>query len=322
MILAEATDGTANGLSTLTQNGKAGELVFLHADSDGATAPGAARAATAGDAAQEDGPEIRVADIRKHRHDGRGEKIDSVLILRRDFAIYRSGGRVMVHYADDAEAAKAQIANVANLLPLKDRVQYLASGLASPEAYHWQIAEALRLGLDGQTDAAKSTMQGAIDDIIARRVSKGRVTYLFYSGLLALATVLTLWGVALVMHLARSSVEMIEPGMKFLMMATGAGAVGAFLSTVIALRARTLATDGDLKSNRVDSTMRIMIGVICAAVLYLVMDSNLLAGVAVGGATLSVKITWQIALLTGFAAGFLERLVPDLLEKKLGLAIN
>src|SRR5262249_5929134 len=160
MILAEATDGTANGLSTPAQNGKAGELVFLHADSGGAAS--SARA-TGGRAATEDsGPaEIRVADIRKHRHDGRGEKIDSVLILRRDFAIYRSGGRVMVHYADDAEAAKAQIANVANLLPLKDRVQYLASGLASPEAYHWQIAEALRLGLDRRAAAAQGTLPGA-----------------------------------------------------------------------------------------------------------------------------------------------------------------
>ena len=27
-------------------------------------------------------------------------------------------------------------------------------------------------------------------------------------------------------------------------------------------------------------------------------------------------IAWQLALLVGFAAGFLERLVPDLLEKK------
>jgi hypothetical protein len=102
-------------------------------------------------------------------------------------------------------------------------------------------------------------------------------------------------------------------------MATTSGAGGALLSTAIALRARSVAIDGDVLSNAVDSTVRIMIGVISAAVLFLMLSSNLLPNVSVAAMPVfkPESITWKIALLIGFAAGFLERLVPDLLEKRL-----
>lgn len=261
---------------------------------------------------------LRVIDIRKNQPDSRGEKIDFVFFQRRNFAIYRSGGKIMVQYADDEVMAARQIANIADLLPLRDRLQSLASGLMSPQACHWQIAEALRLGLDGQKDAARLTMQSAIDEINVMRVRKGRIVYLVYAGALVFTVVALLCaGAAGVVWYATYDLQ--RDGFGLLLTATGSGSIGALLSTAIALRARSVAIDGDVISNAVDSTVRIMIGVISAAVFFLILSSDVLSKVSLGETPLfeAKAITWKLALLIGFAAGFLERLVPDLLEKRL-----
>jgi hypothetical protein len=279
-------------------------------------ANGAAQPAAASEAPEGTNPaEIGVRDIRKGKTDCRGEKIDYVFFRRRDYVIYRSGGKILVHYSDNETTLRDQVAHTAELLPLRNRLQYLMKDMTAPTAYHWQIAEAFRLGLDGQRDAAKSIMQGAIDDIVAKRVSKGRTAYLFCTGAAA-GLVACCAGAAAMWFLEDAVQPFTAPS--FLMMATGSGALGALLSTAIALRARTVATDYNLISNAVDSTIRILIGVISAAVLYLILDSNLLQGLHLGS---NSEKPWNLALLAGFLAGFVERLVPDLLENKLAPAM-
>jgi hypothetical protein len=286
----------------------------------GPDAPPAAPAAEMADARQ--GAPPRVADIRKNSLDGRGEKIDFVFFRRNNFVIYRSGGKIMVQYADDEATAAKQIADIAELLPLRDRLQSLSSGMVASQACHWQIAETLRLGLDGQKAAARQSMERAIDDINMMRVRRGRIVYLECAGALVVAVVALLGGGAAATEWYWAEALDLKSngnGIGLLLMATASGAVGALLSTAIALRARSVAIDGDVLSNAVDSTVRIMIGVISAAALFLMLSSNLLPNVSVATMPLlkSDGITWKIALLIGFAAGFLERLVPDLLEKRL-----
>jgi hypothetical protein len=264
---------------------------------------------------------ITVADIRKNRTDCRGEKIDFVFFRRKDYVIYRSGAKIFVHYADDEKLAREQVANTAELLPLRGRLQYLVKDMEAPHAYHWQIAEAFRLGLDGQKDAAKKVLEDAINNILAKRVSKGRIAYIFYAGLAALLVVLVTGAAAIWCPVFAAAAHDTGSSPVHLLLATGSGAVGALLSTAIALRARTVATEGDLTSNVVDSAVRILIGVISAAALYVLLDSNLLKGLSLTPQALGEGRLWQIALLAGFVAGFLERMVPDLLENKLAPAM-
>jgi hypothetical protein len=248
-----------------------------------------------------------------------------VFFTRRNFAIYRSSGRILVQYADNDTDSQKQIANIAELLPLRDRLQYVLSDMSrSQDSYQSQIAESIRLGLVGQKDAAKRTMQAAIDNIIAVRVSDGRTAYLLWAALMVIAVIALLSGGAAAMQIFPAYGEQLPRGLGFLLLATGSGAMGAMLSTAIALRARTVGTDASRQSNIVDSATRIMIGVISGAVLYVLLDSNLLDSFAV-----SVRAfrnandqIWELALLAGFAAGFLERLVPNLLENKLAPAIS
>src|SRR5689334_9933778 len=151
--------------------------------------------------------DVRVADIRKGQLDCRGEKIDFVFCRRRDYAIYRSGGKIIVQHSDDDAICKTQAAAIAELLPLRSQLQYLVKDMAAPSAYHWQIAEALRLGLDGQKEAAKNTIQNAIDNIIARRVSQGRDIYLMFAGAMVFTIVSLLCAAAVAMPYAWASLQ-------------------------------------------------------------------------------------------------------------------
>jgi hypothetical protein len=68
------------------------------------------------------------------------------------------------------------------------------------------------------------------------------------------------------------------------------------------------------RDNLADATLRILIGIVAAGVLILMLSTNLLPGFKIGDAGISgTEITWQTVLVVGFVAGFLERLVPDLL---------
>jgi hypothetical protein len=110
-----------------------------------------------------------------------------------------------------------------------------------------------------------------------------------------------------------------------LLLSSGAGALGAVLSIFIALRNRTVAPDQDWQTNIIDGAARIGIGVISAFALHLLLTSGFLTNAIAGGFTLTENgagttgvlsnLGWKSALLVGFAGGFLERMVPDLLEK-------
>ena len=102
-----------------------------------------------------------------------------------------------------------------------------------------------------------------------------------------------------------------------LWLAAKAGLIGAAFSIALAIRGRTVALDTDLLDNVTDGTLRLLIGVISAGVLLLLLACGILPSLKIGDANFSGStLTWQMVLVIGFIGGFMERLVPDLLEKK------
>jgi hypothetical protein len=254
---------------------------------------------------------MTVADISQGQIDGRGEPIDYVYFKREQYAIYLSGTQVMVQYADDNALATEQIGAVSALLPLRGHLTNIIrdlpqSGLIAN--YCAQIAEALRLGLEAQSDTAKTILGDAIQDALEVQARVGRMIYLKWAVCIALI-------VAFVLITIGGSYVRGRSGVHLLLMATGAGALGALLSIAVAIRNRSVAVAGDWRANAADASVRLLTGIISASVLFLLMSSGMLTNIQIGEAKLSSgELQWQVVLLVGFIAGFLERLVPDLLN--------
>ncbi len=260
-----------------------------------------------------DGIARTVAEIFKGRKDESGEVITFVYFKRNNYAIYRRGAppEVVVMYSDTEAEQNKQIAAISSLLPLRDKLIHLIQDLreSAKDAYRTHIADALRLGLENQPEEkTKALLEGAIQDAIAIQARNGRMIYLLLAGIAILpALALIVIGGADVPN---------RKGVHLLVMAAGAGAFGAVLSIAIGIRARSVAIEGDVRSNAVDAAVRVCIGVISAAALFLLLNSGVVSSITAGSVSLTgADMQWQIALIIGFAAGFLERLVPDLLEK-------
>jgi len=252
-----------------------------------------------------------VAEIVAGAKDSGRENIDCVYFKRENYAIYRRGTppQVVVAYSDTAAVADQQIAAISTLLPLRDRLVHVVNDLPpwSQESFRAQIADALRLGLEKQLDTAKALLAQDIQEALAVQARIGRLAYLQYAWMAIVpALILILIG----------GCYATESGVHLLLMSAGAGAIGAFLSIANGIRTRTVAIEADWKANVLDVAVRVAIGMISAAVLFLLLNSGAVTSINLGTAPLTgASMQWQIALIVGFTAGFMERLVPDLLEK-------
>src|SRR6266446_5657535 len=145
--------------------------------------------------------------------------------------------------------------------------------------------------------------------VLGKRAARGRFQYLKWS----YGSAAVLIGLLFV----ASRFYPFQEASSNLWLAAKAGLIGAAFSIALAIRGRTVALDTDLLDNVTDGTLRLLIGIISAGVLLLLFGSGILPTFKIGDAEFSgMDLTWQRVLVIGFVGGFMERLVPDLLEKK------
>jgi hypothetical protein len=162
--------------------------------------------------------------------------------------------------------------------------------------------------LENNIVKGKEILEGAIENVTSLLERHGRLCYLQASAKAVLYITL-----AWIICMAATVLGWLNNTLlTSVATAVFSGATGALLSVAIGIRNRTVALDGDPSGNRMEATVRITIGVISAAVLYLLFTEKFfsLFGLAADKAD-----DLRAPLLIGFAGGFLERLVPDLLEK-------
>jgi hypothetical protein len=254
---------------------------------------------------------FRLKDIQIDKKDSRGLKITQIYAVQTgDYAIYQAG-EVRVQFADDTVRAQAPKKSILPLGSTRAEINMLLDGLAYREVGDRQLAYALQLALDNDLEGAKATVASLKATLVARRAARGRFQYVKWS-----------YGAAAILIglLFVASWCYPEPtASNNFLLAAKAGVVGAAFSIALAIRGRTVALDTDRLDNITDGTLRLVIGLVSAGVLLLLFGNGIIPSLKIGDAEFKADtMTWQMVLLVGFVGGFLERLVPDLLDKRNG----
>lgn len=180
---------------------------------------------------------------------------------------------------------------------------------AKVDAARW-TADLRALGLIGLAVAALVAVAIAARESLKHPMMQGGLIFLLLA--LPVSAVLLWPGTPLFF-----APEQWADGLR-LLRAAAAGALGAFFSITLAIRGRTILPDLLRTANLMDAVLRVFIGCIGGVVLeglILLEVVNLRFGAVAldGGRTDSDQLL--AVLLTGFIAGFSERLVPDMLSK-------
>lgn len=264
---------------------------------------------------------MKVDEVKLGATDSAGAQIEAVFARRvPGYAVYRTKDRVLVHYADAQKLEAQQRSDLVGIGPLRGEINGLIDswrnsrleGARSKAArYERRVADALTMALEGDPDGAKALLETIKLDIHEERVSRARFQYLLVASATLAAAVLA---IALMTAYAGLAAK-LEP----LWLAAGAGAFGAFFSIAIGIRNRTVLPDMRIGDNSADAILRILIGLLAAAVLIFLLQSGVVATPTFGNRTVEIgldppaRYSWTMVVVVGFVAGFLERLVPDLL---------
>jgi hypothetical protein len=282
--------------------------------------------------------EVDVEKISPEAKDARGHTVVEVFFKRSHYAIYRAkfgdNESIAVQFSKDEELAVKQQQDISGLLPLRNKLHFLAAHIRAKEGrksangksaqvgdhcYFVQVADAFRLALENNATLAKEIVQGAIENVTSLLDRHARLCYL-RAAATAVLYVSLVWIplVAISYGAGEAGWRTLNPGVLQVVTAIFSGAVGALLSVAIGIRGRTIALDGDPDANQMEAITRITIGVISAAVLYLLFSEKIFTLANLNPADNLYDL--RAALLIGFAGGFLERLVPDLIEKTMNKA--
>jgi hypothetical protein len=198
------------------------------------------------------------------------------------------------------------------LLPLgteRAKLQALLSGWHRRQSYDSSIATALQLALIGEgspeaKENALQTLKDAKASILTEREVAGRAQYVRFT---LLVGVIAMFLLVFVQHnLFKDS--------GYFWLGTQAGLIGAVLSIAIGIRRRVVALDIGFAGNLSDSALRLLIGAVSGGTLVLLFSTGLLPSLqTVQGAQDGVH-SMAFVLLLGIIAGFVEQLVPSLLE--------
>ncbi|MBR7620529.1 hypothetical protein JKL49_14135 [Phenylobacterium sp. 20VBR1] len=270
---------------------------------------------------------MKVDEVKLGAIDAAGAQIEAVFSRRvPDYAVYRTKDRVLAHCADDPVREAKQRSILATLGPLRGEINGLIDGWrtgrsdadkAKAHGFERRVADALVLALEDDEASAKALLENVKLDIHEERVSRARFQYLLVASM-ALA-----FGLVVIFVMTsdwyRASVHAFEHKTDPLWLAAGAGAVGAFFSIATGIRNRTVLPDLRVVDNSADAVLRIVIGLIAATILIFLLQSGVVATPTFGNRTIDIEAaapavySWAMVVVVAFTAGFLERLVPDLL---------
>ena len=259
--------------------------------------------------------------------------IVEVYALRRGtYAVYSTSNRVIVLFADDPLLQSQQRKQLAPLASVRSEIDG-AIGPWRRSSPLWRlrdaaaqvdllVAFALVEALEGSVESAAATLEWIRADVAGERASRARLYYLACTICVA-AALLVVALVALGAIPTRHAVT--EESSRSVWMAVATGVLGAVYSIVLGIEKRDVTNDRRWVDHVTDATVRICVGSLAAFVLVVFLMSGVIQinfgqghGVGLGGAAVGpdgeTRLAWPVTLICGFLAGFVERLVPDLLN--------
>ena len=262
-----------------------------------------------------------VASICQEQPDSTGANVEAVYSkVVPIYAVYRTASRVMVQFADDGTLGSEQRQSLAPVNPVRGRLNGILDEWRNgrnekrrrrADNFDRRIADALTLALQGHGDHAQTLFTGIEHDIDAERNSWARFQYLIWA---AAATIVAIWIVTGLNALL--DVGLFQPDRWQMWLSAEVGTVGALFSIAIGIRNRTVVAELLSRDNIADACLRILIGAVGAAVLMAFILSDAV-GFRLGGATVDAGTTnIYLIICMAFVAGFLERLVPDMLGRQ------
>ncbi len=280
---------------------------------------------------------MNVADLKAGELDSAGVPVLHLYARKApDYAVYQTSQRVAVHFADAIEKSNEQRKVMAQLAPLRGELNGLIDGWREApdewrllgfirlkngvklrkraERYDRRVSDGLTVALEGDLTGAGAVLQEIKEDVLAERVGLSRFEYLLTA--VAVAAVFIFISSVIAFIAERSACTVGRSPLCFnnandLWRGAMAGALGSFFSIALAIRGRTVLTDLLRTNNLMDAALRVAIGITAGFVLVALVLSKFVH-LSFGDSSGDYVTDLSIAI-TGFVAGFAERLVPDLL---------
>ena|SRR5271165_5285276 len=216
---------------------------------------------------------------------------------------------VQAQLSSNPEKRQEQRRKLLSLGTDRAKLQALLSGWPRRESYDSSIATTLQLALDADGDSeslknARDTLTDARNSIMSERELAGRAQYVLC------ALVFGFFGFFL---LGVAQHNLLHHTDNF-WLGTQAGLLGALFSISIGIRTRTVALNTNVRGNLSDSVLRLVIGAISGGTLVLLFSTGLVPALKTHVGDMDGVRSIPFAMLLGIIAGFVEQLVPGILE--------
>lgn len=262
--------------------------------------------------------------------DKRGREVLDVLWAVHDFRIYKTAFGISPHFSDDIEVAHTQrkhyldlgeqLAHMNHLVHLLGKTRLLrpARSVSAPEIYYErEVARAIAQALTGEVEAGKATLRALALRLEKRLTNRGRVIYfaMCVSSVLLIVAAAYLTLVVGDFFAGLFGVSTHEAALAAIM-----GSIGALLSTASSLRKIEVDPGATPLMSWVYGGTRMLVGVLGAIVLYIAVRAGIVLDFmfVTDDPSLESSLDPYKLAFVGILAGFSERLVPNLLERRGG----